>query len=116
MNSRATVAVAVATLLGVSTAFAAETASPQSSMEELRNTVINLLEGLVDRGVLTREQAEKMVRDAQQKARADAARADAVVRGEEGAVRVPYVPEVVKEEIRKQVSTDLSKEVTANVV
>jgi polyhydroxyalkanoate synthesis regulator phasin len=90
--------------------------SDAQSMEELRNTVINLLQGLVDRGVLTREQAEKMVRDAQSKATADAAATAAQEKAEEGAVRVPYVPEVVKEEIRRQVAADLGAQVTKSVM
>ena len=36
----------------------------RQSMEELRNTVINLLKTLVERGVITREQAEAMVKSA----------------------------------------------------
>ena len=86
------------------------------SLNELRNTVVNLLQGLVDRGVLTREQAAKMVADAQNKAQADAAAQVAQEKAEEGAVRVPYVPQIVKEEIRRQVTADLSEKVTKNVV
>src|SRR5262245_38077525 len=76
----------------------------QRSLEELRNTVVNLLQGLVEKGVLTREQAEAMVQSAQQKAAADAeasakAAADQEKADEQaGAIRVPYVPEIVKDE------------------
>jgi polyhydroxyalkanoate synthesis regulator phasin len=83
------------------------------TLNELRNTVINLLQGLVDRGVLTREQAEQMVRDAQSKAEADAA---SLASAEQGAVRVPYVPEIVKDEIRAQVKDELRAEVAQQVV
>src|SRR5690349_13030331 len=84
-------------------------------MEELRNTVINLLQALVERGVITREQAEAIVKSAQEKA-AQAASVAAQQRKEEaGAVRVPYVPEIVKDQIRKdvveQLSPDIKKEV-----
>jgi hypothetical protein len=85
-------------------------------MEELRNTVVNLLKGLVDKGILTREQAEQMVREAQSKAEADAAAVAAQDKAEESAVRVPYVPELVKEEIRRQVAADLGEQVTKSVV
>ncbi len=83
---------------------------------ELRNTVINLLQGLVERGVLTREQAAQMVRDAQAKAQADAAALAAAEKADEGAVRVPYVPEIVKEQIRDQVKQELRAEVARDVV
>jgi hypothetical protein len=82
-------------------------------LEELRNTVVNLLQGLVDRGVLTREQAEKMVADAEAKAGADAAAAEAA---DAGAVRVPHIPEIVKQEIRAQVAQDLKREVSSEVL
>jgi polyhydroxyalkanoate synthesis regulator phasin len=90
--------------------------SEQRSLNELRNTVVNLLQGLVERGVLTREQAERMVADAQSKAEVDALAVAEQEKAEEGAVRVPYVPEIVKDEIRKQVAADLTNEVTKQVV
>lgn len=86
------------------------------SLNELRHTVVNLLQGLVDKGVLTREQAEKMVTDAQNKAQSDVAAQVAQEKAEEGAVRVPYVPQIIKDEIRRQVTSDLSEQVTRNVV
>lgn len=106
----------VATLSAVSgTALAAQ--SPEErNLSELRNTVVNLLQTLVERGIMTREQAEQMVKNAQDKAATDAAATAAQDAAEAGAVRVPYVPEIVKEEIRKQVVADLTPEVTKQVV
>jgi len=52
---------------------AADSGGEQQSLEELRNTVVNLLQALVDKGLMTREQAEQLVKQAQQKAAADAA-------------------------------------------
>ena len=92
----------------------------ERSLQELRNTVVNLLQGLVEKGVLTREQAQAMVQAAQDKAVADAAaqsKADAEqAKAEEGAIRVPYVPEIVKDEISRQVATDLKPQVTQEVI
>jgi len=99
---------------GSGTVLAAQSAEGRS-LTELRNTVVNLLQGLVERGILTREQAEQMVRDAQTKAEAEAAALAAQEKAEAGAVRVPYVPQIVKDEIRKQVAEDLSAEVTKAV-
>src|SRR3984885_2739541 len=48
-------------------------ADERQSLEELRNTVVNLLQVLVDQGVITREKAAQMVKAAQDKAAADAA-------------------------------------------
>jgi len=64
-----------ALLLLAPAAYAAENAREHQSMEELRNTVINLLQALVSKGLLTREQAEQLVKQAQDKAAADAAAA-----------------------------------------
>ena len=85
-------------------------------LNELRNTVVNLLQGLVERGVITREQAEKMVADATAKAEADAAAMAANEQAEAGAVRVPHIPEIVKQEIRTQVAQDLKRDVTTEVL
>jgi hypothetical protein len=85
----------------------------RQSLEELRNTVINLLQVLVDQGVLTKEKAAQMVKQAQDKAAADAA---ALAKSDEGAVRVPYVPQIVKDEISKQVADLVKPGVVADVV
>src|ERR1700685_2205303 len=92
---------------------AGRAADERQSMEELRNTVINLLQGLAEQGVITREKADQMVRAAQPKAAADAA---AVAKADEGAVRVPYVPQIIKDEIAKQVAEEVKPAVVAGVV
>jgi hypothetical protein len=88
-------------------------ADERQSLEELRNTVVNLLQALVEQGVITREKAAQMVKAAQDKAAADAA---AVAKSDEGAVRVPYVPQIVKDEIAKQVAEQVKPGVVADVV
>jgi Putative porin len=88
-------------------------ADERQSLEELRNTVINLLQALVDQGVISKEKAEQMVKSAQEKAAANAAVA---AKTDEGAVRVPYVPQIVKDEIAKQVADQVKPGVVADVV
>lgn len=88
-------------------------ADERQSLEELRNTVINLLQALVDQGVLTKEKAEQMVKSAQEQA---AAAASAAAKADAGAVRVPYVPQIVKDEIAKQVAEEVKPGVVADVV
>lgn len=88
-------------------------ADERQSLEELRNTVVNLLQALVDQGVITREKAAQMVKSAQDKAATDAT---ALAKSEEGAVRVPYVPQIVKDEIAKQVAEQIKPEVVAGVL
>ncbi len=88
-------------------------ADERQSLEELRNTVINLINALVEQGVISREKAAQMVKAAQDKAAADAA---AVAKADEGAVRVPYVPQIVKDEIAKQVAQEVKPGVVADVL
>ncbi|MBS0379234.1 MAG: putative porin [Proteobacteria bacterium] len=79
----------------------------EHNLAELRDTVINLIQALVDRGVITREQAETMIRDAKAKAEAETAALTAKQKAQEdqdkNAVRVPYVPQIVKDQITAQV-------------
>lgn len=114
------VALGLAGLAFAVTALGAQSQSQEEkSLNELRNTVVNLLQALVDRGVLTREQAQAMVKSAEEKAAADAAaaaqRQEQQEKEEAGAVRVPYVPQIVKEEIRKEVVQDLAPSVREDV-
>lgn len=88
-------------------------ADERQSVEELRNTVISLLQALVDQGVISREKAAQMVKSAQDKAAADAS---ATAKADAGAVRVPYVPQIVKDEIAKQVAEQVKPAVVADVV
>src|ERR1700730_874783 len=119
-NHRLGVAAAVALAILSPTLQAADNASERQSLEEIRNTVVNLLRALVDKGLMTREQAESLVKQAQDKAAADAAanaaKNAAVVKADEGAVRVPYVPQIVKDEISKQVAAQVQPAVVADVV
>ncbi len=112
-------AAAVLALALTSPAFSAPSEERQS-LEELRNTVVNLLDALVQKGVITREQADAMVKSAEQKAAADAAAAAQQEKQQEkaeaNAVRVPYVPQIVQDQIAKQVEADVAPVVTQQVV
>jgi polyhydroxyalkanoate synthesis regulator phasin len=109
---RATAAFVAISLIGAAHA----ATDSQQSAEELRNTVINLLDALVQKGVITRDQAKAMVADAEAKAAADAAKRADQEAAEKDAVRVPYVPETVKEELSKQIRGELRDEVTRDVI
>ncbi len=103
-------------------------ADERQDLLELRSTILNLVDALIEQGVLTREQAEAIERQAARSAREQAqqqliAEADEVVEAEpeDGeratrVVRVPYVPEFVKDEIRAEVRAELRGEVTEDVV
>jgi polyhydroxyalkanoate synthesis regulator phasin len=95
-------------------------AASDAAGDEVRNTIINLLESLVQRGVLTREQAQALVADAQQKAAESAqqraAQQAATEAAEKDAIRVPYVPQVVQDQIANKVAEQVRPQVTAEVV
>jgi hypothetical protein len=97
----------------------ADPPSNERSLTELQNTVINLLQALVDKGLLTREQAQQLVKQAQDKATADAAAAAAAgaaqSKEDQNAVRVPYVPQIVKDEISHQVAQEVKPAVEADL-
>lgn len=101
-------------LFGMSTPAFAQ--AEGQALDELRNTVINLLEALVQKGVMTREQAQTMVDAAQKKASADAQARAAEDADAAGSVRVTYVPEIVRQQISEQVSADIRDDVTQQVV
>src|ERR1700749_2916273 len=113
-------ALLLAALVSVTPAFAADNAAQEQSLDELRNTVVNLLQALVDKGLLTREQAQQMGKQAQDKAAADAAaqvaRNAEQAKEDQNAVRVPYVPQIVKDEISKEVAQTVKPAVVADVV
>ena len=88
---RASVLIGLAMSLAIAPMNESRAADDRQSLEELRNTVVNLLQALVDQGVISREKAEQMVKSAQDKA---AVKAEAAAKLDEGAVRVPYVPHV----------------------
>jgi hypothetical protein len=91
-------------------------ADEAKSLDEVRNTVINLLDALVQKGVMTKEQAQQMVAEAQSKAERDS-RARTESDADAGnAVRVTYVPQVVRDEISAQVSEQVRPQVVKDVV
>jgi hypothetical protein len=105
-----------ATALALAPVVICSAADQRQSLEELRNTVINLLQALVDQGVISKEKAEQMVKSAQNKAAADAAAVAKTEKSEEGAVRVPYVPQIVQDQIAAEVAVQVKPEVVADVV
>lgn len=92
-----------------------------AEVRSLRDTTIALVNLLVEQGVLTREKADELIRKAEQAGKSGAvaaappnAAAPAAPKGapgagtvEPGVVRVPYVPETVKQEIREEVKQDV---------
>src|SRR5580704_11026850 len=71
-NRRALRALWACLALTLAPAMACRADDERQSLEELRNTVVNLLQALVDQGVITKEKAQQMVKAAQDKAAGEA--------------------------------------------
>lgn len=79
-------------------------ADDRESLETLRETTLNLIDALVEQGIFSREKAEAMIKAAQSKA------ARTVVKEKAAGpapVRVQYVPETIKNEIREQLRQEV---------
>lgn len=79
-------------------------ADERESLETLRQTTLNLIDALVEQGIFTRDKAEAMIKAAEAKAAKSVSR-DKAKAG--GPVRVQYVPETVKNEIREQLRQEV---------
>ena len=79
-------------------------ANDRESLETLRETTLNLIDALVEQGIFSREKADAMVKAAQAKAAKTATREKP--KGSTP-VRVQYVPETVKNEIRDQLRQEV---------
>ncbi|HEY4375318.1 MAG TPA: putative porin [Burkholderiales bacterium] len=90
--------------LGVCAAHATE----REDLEQLRSTTLGLIQALVDQGLLSREKAAELIKKAESRNTTTAAGEPARV-GADGkpVVRVPYIPESVKEQIRDQVKQEV---------
>lgn len=85
-------------------------ADERQSLEALKQTTLGLIEALVDKGVLTRDAADAMLRQAQQRAaattQAAAPGSDQLPSGKP-VQRVPYVSETMKAQIRSELKEEI---------
>lgn len=79
-------------------------AGEREQLEALRETTLAILDALVEKGILTKDAAQGLVKQAEVRG---AEKAEAAAKAEAGVVRVPYIPEVVKREIREQIRQEV---------
>jgi len=94
-----------ASLLAVSALPAAAQTSPNSDREELarlRATTQALIDALVAQGLLTRDKAEAILKQAQASAAAPQAQVEAPK-----VLRIPYVPETVRQQMRDEIKAEV---------
>jgi hypothetical protein len=99
------------TFLGAFAQTAEVHADERESLEQLKATTINLIDLLVQEGVLPKNKADAILKQASEQAAREVKKADEVDgmpnKKEEKSVRVQYVPEHIKDEMRQ----DIEKEV-----
>lgn len=126
---RTPLAVLVSCVLATSVA-AADGNNEKEELLKLRNTTLNLIDLLVQQGILDKRKAGEMIEQAEKKA-SEEARAEARKEAREsaeskaqgagrpdvapGTVRVTYVPDFVKDEIRADVTKELQAQVVKDV-
>lgn len=76
----------------------------REDLEVIRQTTINLIQALVENGVLTQDAANALIKKAETAAHK---KVEQTKSAQGNAVRVPYVPESVKREIRDQVKQEV---------
>jgi hypothetical protein len=79
----------------------------RASLEALRQTTLGLIEALVASGVLSRDKADQLIADANRRGQQAAASAAAPTPAAPPVVRVPYVPQVVRDQIRDELREEI---------
>lgn len=89
-------------------------AGERESLEQLRATTVNLVNLLVQEGILSKTKADELIKQANQPPVAiaapsleGAAEDSAVANADDKTVRVQYVPEFVKKELREEIKKDV---------
>ena len=95
-------------------------AGEKEELLKLKNTTTNLIKLLVKQGVLSKDNAEQMIRqaelDAEKQVQQQMQQNKVAEVVEKDVVRVPYVPEFVRDQIRQQVRADLRADVLSDVM
>ncbi len=83
----------------------------------LKKTTLNLIEALVKQGVLDREQADQLIANAEREARDEVRQAESeAAKPDRRVIRVPYVPDFVRDEIKQQVEAEVREKVVEDVM
>jgi len=103
-------------MLAVGLACTGAAADQREELLTLRNAMLGMIESLVDQGVITEAEAIQMIETAEEEAASEAAALGAPPEPAADSVRVTYVPQIVKDEIRENVMQGLRREVADDVI
>lgn len=98
-------------------------AGERESLEQLRSTTVGLIEALVQEGILSKEKADALIRKAEEARQAPVSTAGAeetqaapvAAQGGSNVVRVQYVPEFVKQQLRADIEKDVMAKLNYHV-
>lgn len=96
----------LAIALSLVCAMPAQAGNEREELETLRATTLAILDALVEKGVLSADVAQGLVKQAEKKGQ-EQAEISAKTEAASGVVRVPYIPEAVKREIREQLRQEV---------
>lgn len=91
-------------------------AGEKEELLKLRYTTASLINQLVKQGVLTQDLAQQMIKQAETDAEQKVKQLAELDKVEPDVVRVPYVPEFVRDQIRQQVRAELREDVVSDVL
>lgn len=92
-------------------------AAEKAELLKIKNTTNELIGTLVKEGVISEEKAKSLMADAEHKTDIELKQKEKQdAKPEKGVVRIPYVPDFVREEIRQQVRAELHEDVVADVM
>jgi hypothetical protein len=111
-RSRRTLGVLTATALACALAMSpahADDAATKAQLEQLRATTMALIQSLVSSGLLPKDKADALIRQSQQAAETQPPAVLAVpgAAPNKSVIRVPYVPESLKAEMRDQIKQEV---------
>lgn len=98
------------TALSLAVAASLAHADERESLEALRQTTLSLIDALVQGGVITRDKADQLLKDARQRAQDATAQAPAVAAttpAGKPVQRVPYVSEAMRVQLRNEVKEEI---------
>ncbi|MCB5186047.1 putative porin [Methylobacillus gramineus] len=98
-------------------------AGERESLEQLRSTTVGLIEALVQEGILSKEKAEGLIRKAENARQTETGNEHALATGaalagaanDGSVVRVQYVPEFVKQQLRADIEKDVMAKLNYHV-
>ena len=92
-------------------------ASSEEDVLKVKNTTLKLIEALVNEGVITQQRADELVSEAEREAKAKIELEEREQsQPPEKVIRVPYVPDFVKDQIREEVKSELREDVVDAVM